>query len=112
MKTRDELIAQVLDELGVVATGQPIAPEDAGVVDGLLDAALATLAADRIVYVGDPGQIEDAIFLPLATAVAESCRRPFAVAQPTDADIANARATLRRMNAGRPTYARQTAEYF
>jgi hypothetical protein len=73
-RTRRELIDAVIDNLGVLVPGQSPGDEAVARVDDHIDPGLATLAALGIAYVPDPGvpdpptggEIDDAIFLPLA----------------------------------------------
>ena len=87
-KTRLELIYQVLDNLGVMVPGQSPTAEIVEKVDGRLDPALSMFAALEIVYVADAGtasppvdgDIDDAIFLPLADMLAQECAAGFSLA--------------------------------
>lgn len=54
-KTREEFIAFVLDDLGVLVPGQAPANEIVAKVDTRLDAVLAELRADDIFEVSNPG---------------------------------------------------------
>jgi hypothetical protein len=77
-KTRRELIDQILDNLGILVPGQAAGDEAVSRVDGILDPAAATLQGLDIVYIADigtgnppaGGQIDDALFLPLANWMA------------------------------------------
>jgi len=87
-KTRRQLIDQVLDSLGILVPGQAPSDENVSRVDGLLDPALSSLAAQEIVYVADTGtpnpvtggEIDEAIFLALADMVAWRCAGAFNLA--------------------------------
>lgn len=87
-KTRIELIYKILDNLGVMVPGQSPAAETVAKVDGIIDPALSMLAAMEIVYVADAGtpspptngDIDDAIFLPLADMLAQECSGGFNLA--------------------------------
>ncbi|PDT74124.1 hypothetical protein [Bradyrhizobium sp. C9] len=80
-KSRAELINQCLTNLGVIAQGQSISPEETSKMDGIVDPAVAQLADLDIYYVQDAGSlgpsdgaIEDSAFLPLAAYIAnEAC---------------------------------------
>lgn len=87
-KTRIELIYKILDNLGVMVPNQSPAAETVAKVDGIIDPALSMLAAMEIVYVADAGtggppadgEIDDAIFLPLADMLAQECSGGFNLA--------------------------------
>jgi hypothetical protein len=87
-KTRIQLIYKVLDNLGVMVPNQSPAAETVSKVDDILDPTLAMLAAMEIVYVADAGtpsppsdgEIDDAIFLPLADMIAQECSGGFNLA--------------------------------
>ncbi len=87
-KTRLELVYKVLDNLGVMIPGQSPAAETVSKVDNIIDPALSMFAAMEIVYVADAGtsgpptngEIDDAIFLPLADMLAQECSGGFNLA--------------------------------
>jgi hypothetical protein len=87
-KTRIELIYKVLDNLGVMVPNQSPAAETVTKVDDIIDPALSMFAAMEIVYVADAGtpdpptdgEIDDAIFLPLADMLAQECSGGFNLA--------------------------------
>lgn len=112
--TRRDLGDRALALLGVVPAGQAPAPEDTQLVDRLIDPALATLAADRVIYVGNPETIADEVFIPVAICVADAAKADFGITPEGDwpGRVAEAKATLRRMTAGRPTYATLVTNYF
>lgn len=113
-RTRRDLGDRVLGLLGVVPAGQAPAPEDVQLVDGLIDPALATLAEDRVIYIGDPDAIDDAYFIPVAVCVADAVKSDFGIVPEGEwsLKVADAKAQLRRMTAGRPTYATLATTYF
>lgn len=83
-KTRAELINQCLINLGVIAQGQSISPEEVDKMDGVIDPALSQLAALEIYYVQDAGTlgptdgaIEDSAFLAVADYVANAACAAF-----------------------------------
>jgi hypothetical protein len=77
-KTRRELVDKVLDNLGILVPGQAPGDESVSKVDGIIDPGAAMLAALGIVYLPDmglanpptDGEIDDAVFLPLAAWMA------------------------------------------
>jgi len=82
-KTRQELIARALLELGVIGAGQPAQPEDAQLVDDEIGPVLSDLAFRGYYNYGDPDRIEEEAFVHLALILANSVARPFGK-QPDD----------------------------
>lgn len=87
--TRAQLVTKALGKLSVIAEGQAVSDGDVSKMDGIVDAAMAMLAALDIYYVADFGQlgptggtIEDVAFLPLATWLARKACEDFN--QPAD----------------------------
>lgn len=78
-KTREQLIEQVLDNLGVGAAGQAKAAEDTAKVDSLIDASFARLSALGIFDVPDSEEIQPEAFLALSNVVANDCAPSFAL---------------------------------
>lgn len=109
-KTKAELVRRVLDKLQKTQTGQNPAAEDVDQVATNLSTALATIAADEVVYISDPDQIEEAFFEPVAVCVAGQLARDFGTAV-DPVDLADAEATLRRIQRLRPMYVEQQASY-
>jgi hypothetical protein len=72
LKTRTELINQVLMNLGVLAVGQAADADTFDVVDNLVDGLLAELEAQDIIYIQDITTygVEEKHFQPLARMLA------------------------------------------
>lgn len=86
MKTREQLIARVLKDLGVLAAGQAPSDEDRAEVDDLIEPVCAKLLDDGVAKLtGD--EIEDAAYLPLAAIIAEAALVPFGIAGQKAADL-------------------------
>lgn len=78
MRTREQLIARVLKDLGVLAAGQSPSDEDRAEIDDLIEPVCAKLFADTVAKVtGD--EIDDAIYLPLAAVLCEAALVPFGI---------------------------------
>ncbi|GEP04033.1 hypothetical protein [Methylobacterium oxalidis] len=89
MRTRDQLIARVLKDLGVLAAGQAPSDEDRAEVDDLIEPVCAKLLDDEVAKVnGD--EIDDAVYLALAAIVAEAALVPFGIAGQKATDLAAA----------------------
>ena len=114
MRTRQELVDQMLDNLGVLVPGQAPGDEDKSRADAIIDPGLATLAALGIVYVadaGDPdpptgGQIEDALFLPLSAWLAWQVAPGFNLAGDPALKVLADQAELVLRTIGRPSSTR------
>src|SRR5262245_25429083 len=73
-RTRRQLIDAVLDNVGVLVPAQSPTEDQVARVDTIIDPCVAQLAAQGIIYIADVGtadppdggQIDEAIFLPLA----------------------------------------------
>ena len=98
MRTRADLIARVLKNLGVLAAGQAPSDEDRAEVDDLIEPVCAKLFDDGVAKLnGD--EIDDAAYLPLAAILAEAAMVPFGIAGTKVSDLvalaAQARMDLR-----------------
>lgn len=79
VKTRQDLILEVLARIGALSPGQPTDPEDYSYVDNSLDPILLMLDGLEIVTVPDTTQIPGQWFVPLADIVAGECCTKFGV---------------------------------
>lgn len=78
MKTREDLIARVLKNLGVLAAGEAPSDEDRAEIDDFIVPVCAKLFADEVAKI-DGDQIADAVYLPLADIIAEKAMLPFGI---------------------------------
>jgi hypothetical protein len=69
-RTSSDLVLKALSNLGVIAAGQTVSPEDFSTVSNQLDSIFRMLGALELVYVADPNNIPGEWFLPLADIVA------------------------------------------
>lgn len=76
-RTSDDLIKEVLANLGVLAAGQAIDVEDFSYVEEKLDSIFRKLSALEICYVPDPNNIPGEWFSDLADIVAGECATKF-----------------------------------
>lgn len=76
-RTSADLITESLANLGVLAAGQAVDPEDYQYVEEKLDSILRKLAALEICYVPDPENIPGAWFSDLADIIAGECATKF-----------------------------------
>ncbi len=122
-RTRIDLINEALANLGVLAPGQAVDPEDFNYVDEKLDGILRNLAALEIVYIADIENIPGLYFNDLADIVADDCATKFGA---SNQDFARLQAqgwgnpkgsgvaakSLKQMSRGRPTYEPLRIDYF
>lgn len=110
-KTRAELVIRALRKLLVVGSGQSPEDEDVELVDGVVDATLADLAARRVVYVANEDEIDVAVFEPLADILADNVAADFGKAKnPAMVDLAEMK--LKAITATEPTYETLRNDYF
>src|SRR5688572_28607176 len=69
MKTRAELIREVLETLGALAVGQTPSSEDYNAIDNRIEPILNELRARRVIDIPDAEEFEDEVFLALADVV-------------------------------------------
>jgi hypothetical protein len=112
-KTRDQLITAVLAKLGVLAAGQPQAPEDEARVSNDLDEIVEKLNEMHITYVPNTDAVPGALFNDLAVMVAYALMGNFYVTQlAPGVDPARSEMDLRTMLAGEPSRAILATDYF
>lgn len=116
IRTRSDLVLEVLDALGILPAGQTAQPEDTDRIDEKVPSLLAEFAQREIVYIADPNSIPDADFSPIAAMIAYECREKFGI---TGDDATNLKdknneaiAKLKIMHRGKPTYERSKIEYY
>jgi hypothetical protein len=110
-KTRADLVAKALANLGAIGSGQTPSDEDASTVDDHVDDALAILSAKGIVSIDDDEAIPVELFGPLADWLAEDAAPDFG--RPTSAAAKmNAESEIRKVVYARPTREPLTTEYF
>lgn len=115
-RTRADLRREVLEILGVLASGQDVEAEDADTIDSRITSVLPMLSALGVVYVGDEEEFDDEYFLPIAQIVAEKTCVPFGIVggrkQEIERDANKARFELRRMTAAVPSSEPVRSEYY
>lgn len=118
-RSSSDLITEALANLGVIAAGQAIDPEDFNWVNEKLDSIYRKLAGLEICYVPDPNNIPGAWFSDLADIVAGECASKFGLVGQEFMDKVNkgiggvgnvdigagtAAKSLKIMSRGKPTY--------
>jgi hypothetical protein len=84
-KNRGDIVNRALNMLGAVGSGQTAGAEDVALVDGLLNPTLAELQRRHVVAIGNPGTpglmtsgaYDDAVYLPIAAALAKAAAPDF-----------------------------------
>jgi hypothetical protein len=127
-RTTQDLITEVLANLGVLSSGQSIDPEDYNYCLEKLDSILREIAGLEIVYIPDANNIPSAFFSPLADIVAGECATKFGATPDDFMKLKNAGLggppgsqkvgdgaacqALRAMRRGRPTGEILQADFF
>jgi hypothetical protein len=123
-----DLVNEVLAELGVLAAGQQVDPEDFNYVQVRLDPIFRMLNALNICFYPDMGAIPGHWFQPLISIIAGECAPKFGSqadwliamssagmgGPPSQVPYGSGKGAmaLREMNRGRPTLERLRVEYF
>lgn len=110
-KTRAQTIQRAGIDLGLVQPGEALASEDYDTLDNLFDPLIAQLGADRIIYISDPDEIDVAVFLPIASLLANTAGPSFG-SPINDAAMIRDQNILRRIGAADATNETVRAVYF
>lgn len=110
-KTREQLIERAGINLGLVQPGEALSSEDHDTLDNLVDPLLSQMAADNIAYIDDPDSIDVAIFIPLASVLANYAGPSFG-SPINDQAMSRDQGTLRRIGSTRPLYTPLETEYY
>lgn len=93
---QDALVRAIAGKLNDLATGQPVATEDAARIVELLPGVIAELSGLNIIYISDAGSVPDAAFSAVSAYAAEAMAEEF-LKQPDEAKKARAEARLRTL---------------
>jgi hypothetical protein len=111
--TRRDLITRAIGNLGVVAEGQDLSDTEINKMDGIVNGAMAELAALEIFYVADIGEVgptggdyDDAAFLSLAAYLANAASADFNLAADEKLKALEQEAIARLRTLSRPPRAR------
>lgn len=110
-KTTNELIAKALSKLGVLAAGQTPSAEDQQAVRDVVTPVFEELSNEAVYTVADEDEIDDAVFLPLATIVAERAAPEFGRAG-VEQEVMLAKSQIRKITYGRPSGEVLAVDYF
>lgn len=116
MASRDQLVREILKELGVYQAGQDLPPEDFRVIDERLDFEVAHLYAQNIYSLDSVEDVPDEALIPIAQWIAGNSTQLFGIAgeelQRITANKTAATKDLKFLAAMPYTGSRQRAEYF
>lgn len=114
-RSQNDLINEILENIGVLAAGQTANIEDTTRVAELLPSVQPMLAAMEIGYIPDFNAIPQNSFIPLAAICAYICRVKFGVSGDDDAALeklfAQGVTSLKVIYRGRPTYVPLQTDY-
>jgi hypothetical protein len=116
---RNRLIQEVLEELKVVAVGQPASAAEIATVNNGLDSALMELTSRRIIAIGTAAEIPMEYLGALSQTIGRMMANKFSLtSEETDAMFEKVESPtspenrLRAMKAQRAAWVRQTPDYF
>lgn len=110
-KTRAEIQFKVLAILTGGDVGFVPAAEDTSTVDGYIDSQTAELAADGTLYIADPNELPDELFMPFCKLVANAAADEFG-GQSNEQIAMQERNRLRVIARQTPGYGPQEVSYF
>lgn len=126
-RTSNDLVIEVLSNLGVFSVGQAVAPEDFEYVNSRLDSIFRKLGALEVVYVADSNNIPGEWFTDIGNIVTGEVASKFGATGQALVDLVNSglggkagvplgagssAVALKIMLRGRPTGEPQRAQYF
>lgn len=110
-KTRSDIQFKVLAILTGGDIGQAPSPEDAAVIDGYIDDEVDELNADGTIYISDPDDLPNELFLTFSKLVANAAADEFG-AKSDEGVAQQLRNRLRVIARQTPGYGPQQVEYF
>lgn len=110
-KTRADIQFKALALIVGGDVGQAPSAEDAATLDGYIDSVVAELGADGTAYIGDPDDLDDALFVPFCKLVANAAADEFGGKSSEDVALQQ-RNRLRVLTRQMPGYGPQQTTYF
>lgn len=110
-KTRADIQKKALDILVGGAVGDSMSDEDATALDGYIDSEVAELNSDGTTYIGDPDDLDDALFVTFSKLVANAAAEEFGGAS-DEGKAQQWRNRIRVIVRQAPGYGPQQVEYF
>lgn len=102
-KTREELVDEAAQNIGIVSNGMSLSAEDSARIDAKIDPLIARLSSDGICNVDDDDAIPSAWFAAIGRILANICGPAYGSPINREAMLADER-ELRRTTAVRPSY--------
>src|SRR3954470_2266643 len=110
-KTRAEIQKKALDILVGGDVGASMSDEDATALDEYIDSEVAEINQDGTTYIGDPNDLDDALFVTFSKLVANAAAEEFgSVSDENKAQLLRNR--IRVLTRQTPGYGPQEVEYF
>lgn len=110
-KTRTEIQFKAFAILTGGDVGTGVSAEDATDLDGYIDSVVAELNSDGTIYIDDPNELDDALFITFCKLVANAAADEFAGTS-DEAKALSLRNRLRVLVRQTPGYGPQTVEFF
>jgi hypothetical protein len=110
-KTRAEIQKKALDILVGGDVGASMSDEDATALDGYIDSVVAEFNSDGDTYIGDPNDLDDALFIPISKLVANAAAEEFG-GKSDEAVAQQWRNRIRVLTRQTPGYGPQIVDYF
>ncbi len=107
--TREQLIDEAAQNIGIVANGMPLSAEDGARIDAKIDPLFARLSSDGICNVDDDDAIPVVWFSALGRILANICGPAYGIPFSRDAMLID-QLELLKTTAPRPTYEVSGAE--
>lgn len=110
-KTRQDIQFKVIAILSGGDIGAPVSDEDATTIDGYIDSEVAELGSEGSVYIDDPDNLDDGLFVTFCKLVANAAAEEFG--GKSDEGVAQQlRNRLRVLTRQVPGYGPQQVEWF
>jgi len=110
-KTRQQIQFKAISILVGGDTGFSPSDEDATTIDGYIDSVVAELAADDTVYISDPDNLDDELFVAFCKLVANAAAEEFG--GKSDENMAKTmRNRIKTLTAQKPGFGPQEVEFF
>lgn len=110
-KTREQIQLKVISILVGGDVGPSPDADDANTIDGYIDSEVAELNGDGTIYIQDPNELDDALFVTFCKLVANAAAEEFG--SKSDENAAKSfRNRLRVLARETPGYGPQTVEFF
>jgi len=110
-KSRQDIQFKVVSILVGGDVGAPVSAEDADTINGYIDSEVDELNADGTIYIADPDDLDDSLFITFCKLVANAAAEEFG-AQSNEQVAQQLRNRLRVIARPIPGYGPQQVEFF